>query len=147
MKYIAFTDGNTVPTISQLSVIHDEFGESWAVSEEDSLFSPEVSAMIHEDISKGSPYTPVYTAQFQSEELKTAAEEVSVTYFLSSVQSEDFGHNISFSYYLTSRIQSKTQERWSFQKFCIQTKAHKSKVFSKMTCFSFFRIFDNDNPL
>ena len=64
---------------SHWSVIHDEFGESWAISEEDWLFSPEISVMIHNDISRGSPYTPVYTAQFQTEELRRAAEEVSKT--------------------------------------------------------------------
>ena len=84
---------------SPLSVIHDEFGESWAVSEEEWLFSSEVSIEISEDISAASPYTPVYTAQFQSEELRRAADEVSVTEFFNSVLSDDFGHTTLFSYY------------------------------------------------
>ena len=59
--------------------IHEEFGNSWQVAEKDWLFSLQVAGLVKEDIAKGLPYTPVYTPQFESEDLRRHAEEVSST--------------------------------------------------------------------
>ena len=56
--------------------IHDKFGESWAVAEEDWLFSLDTAGLVKDDIDRGMPYTPVYAPQFKNEELKKHAEEV-----------------------------------------------------------------------
>ena len=66
-----------VPINSSLELIHSEFGDTWEVGEEDWLFSENTASFIKQDIALGLPFTAIYTPQFQSEELKRQAEEVS----------------------------------------------------------------------
>ena len=57
--------------------IHEEFGETWSVNETDWIFSFQIASLILNDIQNGSPFNATYTIQFESEELKQQAEEVS----------------------------------------------------------------------
>ena len=70
-------DGLTLPPDSNLSFIHTDFGNTWEVSRDFWLFSSSAIRNIASDIERGSPYSPVYEAQFQDEQLKEIAEEVS----------------------------------------------------------------------
>ena len=75
---VFFSDGNYVSTNSSWATIHNDFGETWAVQEEDWMFSFKIANLISKDIQSGSPYTAKYTAEFESDELKAQAEEVNV---------------------------------------------------------------------
>ena len=65
-----------IPIDSTLEVIDAQFGDSWEVPVEDWLFSGERAINVRNDIVAGSPFTPVYTPEFESEELRVQAEEV-----------------------------------------------------------------------
>ena len=65
-----------VATNSSLDVIHNEFGETWKVEEADWLFSDDIAVLIKDDITAGSPFTPIYTLEFDDDNLRQQAEEV-----------------------------------------------------------------------
>ena len=90
LKFNLFSDGNYISTNSSWATIHNDFGETWAVQEEDWMFSFKIANLISKDIQSGSPYTAKYTADFESDELKAQAEEVNVLFLLFSFFSTTF---------------------------------------------------------
>ena len=71
-------DGTTVDVESDLSAIHSQFGETWAVENSDWIFKNDQFVQgIEQDIQDGASYEASYEITFESNELKIQAEEVS----------------------------------------------------------------------
>ena len=72
------SDGEIISTNSSDSTIHESFGETWAVPEEQWMFSLRSSSLIRCDLQEQESYRPVYEATFESETLSKQAKEVRI---------------------------------------------------------------------
>ena len=72
-----FLDGVTVDVNSNMTTIHNEFGETWAVNRRDWIFSHESFVQeILQDLEDGVEYEASYAATFDTPELEEAAKQV-----------------------------------------------------------------------
>ena len=68
--------------------IHDNFGESWKVFENDWLFNLEFALKVEKDIRNGMPYEASYELNFESDDEEIAIKDVrqNIEYLLKNIE-------------------------------------------------------------